>query len=292
MELIGQILEYLTYSPRDLLHFSPRAYFRLFAINNEAVWPAQPVLLALGAALAWLAFRVSAPSGRAPELLSKGGPPHPSRRAFGPPQDDAIYLGSQTPRHPEEARSAVSKDERRDRVGRRAMFAILAAAWLFVAQTYLRGQLATIHLAGQHFALAFLAQAALLLAFGVARRGAGMAATGKVRRRGGLAIVVLAVAIYPTIAPLAGRPWAQAEMFGIAPDPTVAATLGVLVASGLSARALAALLPLPLAWCAVTGVTLWTLDAPAFWLMPAIGAAALACVATAGPSTVRPSVRR
>lgn len=159
------------------------------------------------------------------------------------------------------------------------MLAILAASWLFVAQTYLRGQLATIHLAGMQFALAFVAQAALLLALGVARRDPEAAAPGDARRRVGLAIIVLAVAIYPLIAPLAGRPWAQAEIFGIAPDPTVAATLGALVASGLRTRVLAALLPLPLAWCAVTGVTLWTLDAPAFWLMPALGAAAAIAIA-------------
>ncbi|MCC7049606.1 MAG: UPF0280 family protein [Alphaproteobacteria bacterium] len=37
---------------------------------------------------------------------------HPSRRAFGPPQDDAFYhVGAKLARHPEEARSAVSKDE-------------------------------------------------------------------------------------------------------------------------------------------------------------------------------------
>ena len=35
----------------DLLPFEPRAYWRLFALENEALWPAQLALLAAGAAL-------------------------------------------------------------------------------------------------------------------------------------------------------------------------------------------------------------------------------------------------
>ena len=41
--------------PEDLLPFSPDVYWRLFALENEAAWPAQPALLAAGAALLlWL----------------------------------------------------------------------------------------------------------------------------------------------------------------------------------------------------------------------------------------------
>ncbi len=218
MELLGQILEYFTYSPRDLLHFSARTYYRLFELQNRAVWPAQLAALAAGSALLWLVAR---PGGA--------------------------------------WRS-------------RAAAALLAAAWLFVAWSYLAGQLATVHLAGTHFAWAFAVQAALLLACAAALPGLAFAGAA-VRRRTGAAIVAVAIFAYPLIAPLGGRPWAQAELFGIAPDATAAATLGVLAAS--TGRARSWLMQLPLAWCAVTGTTLWTLNAPAFWVMPALGAAAM-----------------
>ena len=70
-------------------------------------------------------------------------------------------------------------------------------------------------------------------------------------------MIVYALAIHPLIAPLSGRPWTQAEIFGLAPDPTVIATLGVLVAA---ARPNWHLLVLPLLWCAISGLTLWTME--------------------------------
>src|SRR5262245_61678104 len=45
--------EWWSYRPSDFLMFSPRIYWRLFGSINEAFWPAQPALIALG--LAWLA---------------------------------------------------------------------------------------------------------------------------------------------------------------------------------------------------------------------------------------------
>ncbi len=68
----------------------------------------------------------------------------------------------------------------------------------------------------------------------------------------------------------------QAEVFGVAPDPTVVATLGVLVATD---RTRWELLVVPLLWCAISGATLWTMQAPDALLMPA---AALLTVVLAG----------
>ena len=48
----------------DLLPFEPRVYWRLFALENEAVWPAQPLLLAAGALLAFCLLRGWRPSAR------------------------------------------------------------------------------------------------------------------------------------------------------------------------------------------------------------------------------------
>ncbi len=48
----------------DLLLFSPRVYWRLFVLENEALWPAQPVLLAAGTLLFLHLLRGRRPSGR------------------------------------------------------------------------------------------------------------------------------------------------------------------------------------------------------------------------------------
>ena len=53
-----------SWAPEDLLPFSPLAYWRLFALENEAVWPAQPLLLAAGTLLVLCLLRGRRPSGR------------------------------------------------------------------------------------------------------------------------------------------------------------------------------------------------------------------------------------
>jgi hypothetical protein len=37
-----------------------------------------------------------------------------------------------------------------------------------------------------------------------------------------------------------------------------------------------ALLPIPLAWCALTGATLWTMGSPEWWLLPAAAVLSIA----------------
>jgi hypothetical protein len=56
--------EWWTYRPEDFLLFSPRVYWRLFEIHNEALWPAQFAAVALLAVLAWLAAARPAAHGR------------------------------------------------------------------------------------------------------------------------------------------------------------------------------------------------------------------------------------
>ena len=54
----------MSWTPEDLLLFSPQVYWRLFALENEAVWPAQPVVLAAAALLALSLVWGRRPSGR------------------------------------------------------------------------------------------------------------------------------------------------------------------------------------------------------------------------------------
>ena len=54
----------MSWALEDLLLFEPRVYWRLFALENEAVWPAQPVLLAAGALCVLCLLRGWRPSAR------------------------------------------------------------------------------------------------------------------------------------------------------------------------------------------------------------------------------------
>jgi hypothetical protein len=61
----------------------------------------------------------------------------------------------------------------------------------------------------------------------------------------GYLILAFALAGYPLLAPLQGRGWASSEVFGIASDPTVVATLGLLLLARCRLLLLPLLLPSP-----------------------------------------------
>jgi hypothetical protein len=88
----------------------------------------------------------------------------------------------------------------------------------------------------------------------------------------GMAIYAFALLVQPLIGPLLGRGWESAEIFGLAPDPTAVGTLGLLVAAE---RVRWWLLTIPALWCAVTGLTLWTMGAPDAFVSPLAGAITL-----------------
>ncbi|HYH20713.1 MAG TPA: DUF6064 family protein [Azospirillum sp.] len=153
--------------------------------------------------------------------------------------------------------------------GGRAASAILAVCWLWVAWGYLHTRYATINWAAEYLAMAFAVQALLFVLAGVL---GGRLRIGR-QPWMGLAFVLFALAVQPLIGPLAGRAWPQVELFGVVPDPTVVATLGVLLAAE---RPRWELFVIPLAWCVVGGATLWTMAAPDAWVLPAAGGLALA----------------
>src|SRR5262245_13596238 len=160
----------------------------------------------------------------------------------------------------------------------RVIPAILAVLWAWVAWAYLLTRYDTINWAGKYFAVAFAVQAVLLL--GTALLPGRFALHAGAFRPIGRIVFAFALIVQPLIGPLVlDRPWAQIEMFGVAPDPTVVATLGALVAAQ---RPHWELIVIPLAWCAVSGATLWTMQSPDWMIMPA--AAGIALVMTAWKS--------
>ena len=139
----------------------------------------------------------------------------------------------------------------------RAVAVMLLACWLFVAWSYLLERYDSINFAARYYAIGFVLQAALLAWTGVIRDR--LRFDGSNIAKVGLAFLVYALAVHPLMPLFTGRPWTQAEMFGLAPDPTAIATLGVLLAANRSHWHL--LVP-PLLWCAISGLTLWTMEQP------------------------------
>jgi hypothetical protein len=154
----------------------------------------------------------------------------------------------------------------------RAIAAILAACWLGVAWAYLWQRYDTINWAASYFAVGFAIEALLLIWMGIVRDRLGFLSGAGPVGAAGLCIFLFALVGYPLIGPLNGRPWRQAEIFGLAPDPTAIATLGVLVAAH---RPRWSLLIIPLIWCAISAATLWTMQSPDAVVVTATAALAL-----------------
>ncbi|WP_088347222.1 MULTISPECIES: DUF6064 family protein [Rhodomicrobium] len=213
--------DWWSYGLSDFLLFSPRVYYRLFELLNEALWPAQ--LLTIGAGIALL-YRMARP---------------------GPG-------------------------------GVRLTAVVLGALWIWIAGAFFWDRYATINWSAAYMAPGFVLQGMLLIGAGVM---AGQAANERPRGAGGIAALVLfgaAVLLYPWLAPLLGRSWQAAEIFGIAPDPTAIATLAFLAL--LSGRRRWLLMALPLLWCAISAATLWTMGSAEF-LVPLGGALAAVAIA-------------
>lgn len=221
--------EWWTYSLSDLLLFSPRTYYRLFELYNEAAWPMHIAAAAIGLVILALLLLRPPVAGRTIALL-------------------------------------------------------LAGCWAWIAWAYLGRSYATINWAAVYFAYGFAIQALLLLLTGAA----GLVKFTKPEPRlaqAGLGMFAFALLIQPLIGPLLGRSWSELELFGLAPDPTAVATLGVLLAAD---RIRFALMIVPLLWCAIGGATLWAMGAPDALILPAAGllAALLAgwdCLVPRGP---------
>jgi hypothetical protein len=154
----------------------------------------------------------------------------------------------------------------------RAAAGLLAACWLWVAWAYHAERYTTINAAATSFAFGFATEALLLLWVGTVRGRVVLAPVRGGIRRAALGLLLFAMLGYPLLTAASARSWRQMEIFGVAPDPTAAATLGLLL---LTARVSWLLLPIPVLWCAISGATLWTMHAPNAWLAPFVALMAL-----------------
>jgi hypothetical protein len=145
--------------------------------------------------------------------------------------------------------------------GLRLGLVALAACWLLAAWAFLHTRFAPINWPAHGYSLAFALQStALLLAAAI---GGVRAEASPHRLRAGLGLMLWALLLHPLLPLLRGAPWVQAEVFGLAPDPTAIATLGVLLTLAPTTTAARWRLRLlwigPLAWCALSAATLATM---------------------------------
>lgn len=135
---------------------------------------------------------------------------------------------------------------------------VLAAIWLWVGWAFLWERYATINWAASYVAIAFGVQAVLLA--GMALRLRQPAATPGLRSRGLGGLLAAAGLVYPLLGLALGRPWVQAEVFGMAPEPTALVTLGLLLLGGQpsSRTGQALLFYIPLLCLLLGAATAWT----------------------------------
>jgi hypothetical protein len=175
---------------------------------------------------------------------------------------------------------------RRSTRGRsRSIAAVLAALWAWTGWAFIAARYATINWAATWFAGLFAVEVLLLAWLAMAGGRLRFGWSSDARGLFGAALYAGALALYPLLGPAVGRGWTQAEVFGIAPDPTVLGTLGVLLTANGSRRVRLAVLAAPLLWCLVSGATLWAMGSPeALILCPAAVLAAVLSTARGRPA--------
>ncbi|MFI2812000.1 DUF6064 family protein [Microbulbifer sp. M83] len=139
---------------------------------------------------------------------------------------------------------------------------LLAPAWVFVGVGYFMLRYGELNWAGQDIGWGFVLEGIMLAAVGASGLGIDHAPRFKtLPAMLGALLGVLGLFGLPVIAPLLGYGWFQAETFAIHPAPTAIMTLGVVLVA-LRGIGLWVAAVIPLAWIAISGMTLLVLEAP------------------------------
>ena len=161
------------------------------------------------------------------------------------------------------------------RGNRRIAWLLLAPAWLSSGVIFHLNYYAELNWAASWFGRGFIAQAGVLLAL------VAFAGPGKVQYQPGTAstaigaiLAISALLAYPLIALTLGGGATHAEIFGLHPDPTAIATLGILLAAHRGPATWLAL-PIPLLASLLATLTLVALEADWAYLPAAAAGVAL-----------------
>ena len=149
----------------------------------------------------------------------------------------------------------------------RVVAAMLVALWAWVGWAFVATRYATINWAAPWLAGLFAVELLLLGWLGVVGGQLRFRYGEDARSRFGAALFAASLCLYPLLGPAFGRGWAQSELFGIAPDPTVLGTIGLLLLDQGSPRARWAALAPPVVWCLLSGATLLPMGSPEAWIV-------------------------
>ena len=155
----------------------------------------------------------------------------------------------------------------------RVVAALLGVCWLWVGWAFLYQRYAQINWVATWIGALFALEAALLVFVGGVARRIAFALPGDRTARLAIALIAVIVIGYPLLAPLNGRVWTSAEVFGAAPDPIALATVAVLALVRGRIRWL--LLAIPLLWCAFSALTLRAMKSTEFFVVIAVAVLAL-----------------
>jgi len=147
---------------------------------------------------------------------------------------------------------------------RRVAWVLLSVSWLWVGWAFHAQRYATINWAASYFAVAFALQAMLLGALAwhcTAQNPPPRGTASTIPATVGWLLAAVAVLLFPLVGLAVGRPLVQSDLFGMTPEPTALATLGLLPAlgRGLPAHWLWAAAGVPALSLAIGTATLWTM---------------------------------
>jgi hypothetical protein len=158
----------------------------------------------------------------------------------------------------------------------RLVWGLFGLSWLWTGWYFFSVQYTAINWAAAYVAPVFWLQGLLLCLFAVAPKCPAIKYTGTAAGRTAMMLYLFALVGYPAATLALGRPLDSVEFVGISPDPGVVATLAILVLSRGGFTWLAWIVPL--VWCALTGLTLWMLGSPEFFIAPLAGVVAVVAI--------------
>ena len=139
----------------------------------------------------------------------------------------------------------------------RVIAALLVVSWLWVAFAFLYQYFYQIHIVADWYAFGFVLQSGLIAWYGVIKNQFTLFVTNPLRIKVAAGLLFVAFIFYPFIAFITGRNWMQFEMYSLAPDPTVLATLAILLFFN---KAPIILYVIPITWLLLSGVTLFVMS--------------------------------
>ncbi len=168
---------------------------------------------------------------------------------------------------------------RQGQTNNRFVWGMLGVLWIWTGWNFFSEQYNAINWTAGYVAPAFWLQGLLFGWFAVAPKSPDIRYCGTAAGRTAMVLYLFALIGYPLANLALGRALDSVEFIGVAADPGVVATLAVLAISRGGLVWLAWIVPV--AWCVLTGLTLWMLGSAEFFIAPLAGATAVAVAFTA-----------